>query len=120
MIASEDVGLGDPNALGVAVAAMQGCQLIGRPECDVILTQCATYLARAKKSHEVYNAMNRVKKLINENSEGKNLPAVPIHLRNATSSFERDLGYGGGYSANLKEVKKINYMPEELKNEQFF
>ena len=63
-IASEDVGLGDPKALNIAVAAMQGCQLIGRPECDVILAECVVYLARAKKSHEVYNAMNKVKQLL--------------------------------------------------------
>ena len=85
--------MGDPAALGVAVAAMQACQLIGRPECDVVLSQCATYLARANKSHEVDNAMNRVKHMIKQFNEGEHLPAVPIHLRNATSSFERNLGY---------------------------
>jgi putative ATPase len=58
-MASEDVGLGDPAAMGVAVSAMQGCQLIGKPECNVILAQCAVYLARAPKSHEVYHAMDR-------------------------------------------------------------
>ena len=112
--------MGDPAALGVAVAAMQACQLIGRPECDVVLSQCATYLARANKSHEVYNAMNRVKHMIKQFNEGEHLPAVPIHLRNATSSFERNLGYGAGYSANLNEVKNITYLPEELKDKNFF
>lgn len=52
-IASEDVGLGDNQALSMAVSTMQGCQLIGRPECNVLLAHCAVYLARAKKSHEV-------------------------------------------------------------------
>ncbi len=59
-MASEDVGLGDPSAMSVAVSAMQGCQMIGKPECNVLLAQCAVYLARANKSHEVYHAMNEV------------------------------------------------------------
>ena len=104
-IASEDVGLGDPNALGVAVAAMQGCQLIGRPECDVILAQCTVYLARAQKSHEVYGAMTRVKELIKDST---NIPPVPLHLRSTTTSHD------------LNDVKKFMYMPEELKGKNFF
>ena len=119
-IASEDVGLGDSNALGVAVAAMQGCQLIGRPECDVILAQCTVYLARAQKSHEVYRAMTRVKELIKDCDNSRNIPAVPLHLRNSTSSLERSLGYGSGYSYDLSDVKEILYMPEELKGQHFF
>jgi putative ATPase len=59
-MASEDVGLGDPAAMNLAVSTMQGCQMIGRPECNVLLAQCAVYLARAKKSHEVYHAMDKV------------------------------------------------------------
>ena len=116
--ASEDVGLGDPNALGVAVAAMQGCQLIGRPECDVLLAQCTTYLARAKKSHEVYNAMNKARKLIKDSDDNRGLPPVPLHLRNANSSLDRELGFGAGYVA--QELKNITYMPAELKNENLF
>ena len=116
--ASEDVGLGDPNALGVAVAAMQGCQLIGRPECDIILAQCTTYLARAKKSHEVYNAMNKAKKLIRESEDCKGIPPVPLHLRNATSSLGCNLGFGSEYLA--QDSKDITYMPEEIKDIIFF
>ena len=116
-IASEDVGLGDPKALNMAVAAMQGCQLIGRPECDVILAECVVYLARAKKSHEVYNAMNKVKQLLANASQN---PPVPLHLRNPTSSLERNLGYGAGYTYDLNRVKDIRYMPDELKHERFF
>jgi putative ATPase len=82
-IAAEDVGLGDPQAVTVAISAMQGCQLIGRPECNVILAQCAVYLARAKKSPEVYNAMNEAVKSIQE-CDGS-LPGVPLHLRNASN-----------------------------------
>ena len=99
---------------------MQGCQLIGRPECDVILSQCAVYLARANKSHEVYKAMNSAKQLIADDMEGKGLPPVPLNLRNATSSLGRNLGYGEGYSSNLNHVHKTVYMPDELKEIKFF
>ena len=112
-IASEDVGLGDPSALTLAVSAMQGCQLIGKPECDVLLAQCAVYLARADKSHEVYGAMNAAKQHLYQFGGG-NLPAVPLHLRNATSKLDRERGYGQGYSYNLAEVKNISYLPEEV------
>ena len=97
---------------------MQGCQLIGRPECDVILAQCTTYLARAKKSHEVYNAMNKAKELIKDSNNDKGLPPVPLHLRNANSSLDRELGFGSGYGS--QELESINYMPDELKDENFF
>ena len=58
--ASEDVGLADPTALPPTVAAMQGSQLLGKPECDVLLAQAVVHLARAPKFHEVYHALGRV------------------------------------------------------------
>jgi len=110
-IASEDVGLGDPQALTMAVSAMQGCQLIGRPECDVILAECALYLARAPKSHEVYAAMKAAKDKLYA-YEGGAVPAVPLHLRNPTSKLDRERGYGNGYSYNLEEARHLTYLPE--------
>jgi len=112
-IAAEDVGLGDPQALPMAVAAMQGCQLIGRPECDVILAECAVYLARAKKSHEVYHAWKEAKEHLYK-YEGGNVPPVPLILRNPTSKLDRDRGYRQGYSYDLEEAKKISYLPEGI------
>jgi len=114
--ASEDVGLGDPTALPLAVAAFQGCQLIGKPECDVLLAQATVHLARAKKIPEVYKALNAVYQNIDQGS----LPPVPLHLRNATSKLTEQLGWGKGYSANPAKVQNITYMPEELKNVNFF
>ncbi len=118
-IAAEDVGMGDPGALSVAVSAMQGCQLIGRPECNVILAQCAVHLARAKKNPEVYGAMTEAIQSITE-CEGS-LPGVPLHLRNANSALARNLGYGKGYSYNAAEREKMNikYLPEGV-NADFF
>ena len=116
-ISSEDVGLADPTALTMAVSTMQGCQLIGKPECNILLAECCTYLARAKKSHEVYGAMENV--LAHLDRAQGNLPGVPIHLRNATNSLAKSMGYGKGYSYNLEDVGKIQYLPDEVK-ENFF
>ncbi len=112
------MGLGDPSALPLAVAAMQGCQLLGKPECDVLLAEAAVYLARAKKSHEVYHAMVRAQQSLT--GEQGNLPPVPLHLRNAPTKLAKNLGYGVGYSSNLAEVKSIKYMPEGMEDTNFF
>ncbi|KYN06335.1 PREDICTED: ATPase WRNIP1-like isoform X1 [Cyphomyrmex costatus] len=78
-ISSEDIGLADPDALGVAVHTMHGCQMIGMPECDVLLGQCTVYLAKAPKSRSIYNALRTAEKMILE-CEGPQ-PAVPLHMR---------------------------------------
>ncbi|EZA52323.1 ATPase WRNIP1 [Ooceraea biroi] len=78
-ISSEDIGLADPDALGVAVHTMYGCQMIGMPECDVLLGQCTIYLVKAPKSRSVYNALKAAEKVI---LEQKGLqPVVPAHMR---------------------------------------
>jgi putative ATPase len=115
-IAGEDVGLADPAALNLAVSTMQGCQLIGKPECNVLLAQCAIYLARAPKSHEVMMAMGKVSETL---KSSHSLPPIPIHLRNANSKLDRDAGYGAGYSYNLSKVKSISYMPEGMTEVKF-
>ncbi|XP_071518380.1 uncharacterized protein [Panulirus ornatus] len=116
--AAEDIGLGTPEALTYAVSAMQAVQMLGMPESDVILAQCAVYLARAQHNPEVYLAMTRVSQHI-QNHAGQ-LPPVPLHLRNASSKLMKDLGYGRGYSHAPGDVKNIEYMPEALKNINFF
>lgn len=116
--ASEDIGLADPMALTLAVSAMQGCQLIGMPECDVLLAQCAVYLARAPKSREMDESLARAKQCI-ENHKGP-LPGVPLHLRNAPTKLMKNLGYGRGYNMAHKDVSNLTYMPEGLENVDFF
>ncbi|XP_069469630.1 ATPase WRNIP1 isoform X2 [Ambystoma mexicanum] len=118
--ASEDVGLADPSALPQAVAAFQGCHLIGMPECEVLLAQCVVYLARAPKSIEVYSAYNNVKACL-KNQKGP-LPPVPLHLRNAPTKLMKGLGYGQGYKYNpmFKGPVDQDYLPEELKGMNFF
>ncbi|XP_050458368.1 ATPase WRNIP1-like isoform X2 [Cataglyphis hispanica] len=78
-ISSEDIGLADPDALGVAVDTMYGCQMIGMPECDVLLGQCAVYLAKAPKSRSVYNALKAAENIILKYKDSQ--PAVPLHKR---------------------------------------
>ena len=84
------------------------------------MAECAVYLARAKKSHEVYGAMNACNQMLSEPPKGGVTPGVPLHLRNASSKLGKDLGYGQGYSYDLAKVKSIQYMPDELKDVNFF
>ncbi|XP_029446396.1 ATPase WRNIP1 isoform X1 [Rhinatrema bivittatum] len=118
--ASEDIGLADPLALNQAVAAYQGCHFIGMPECEVLLAQCVTYMARAPKSIEVYRAYSKVKECL-KNHKGP-LPPVPLHLRNAPTKLMKGLGYGRGYKYNPMYSKPVqqDYLPEELKGIKFF
>lgn len=83
-------GNADPNALQLAVSTMQGCTLLGMPECEVLLAQCAIYLARAPKSREADAALAKTKQLI-KNCKGPQ-PSVPMHLRNAPTKLMKDLG----------------------------
>ncbi len=91
--ASEDVGLADPRALELAVAAFQACHLIGMPECSVHLTQAVVYLSLAPKSNALYMAYETAKHdAITQLAE-----PVPLHIRNAPTRLMKDLGYGKGY-----------------------
>lgn len=118
--ASEDVGLADPLALPQAVSAFQACHFIGMPECEVILAQCVIYLARAPKSVDVYMAYNNVKACL-RNHKGP-LPPVPLHLRNAPTKLMKQLGYAKGYKYNpaFSEAVEQEYLPQELKDINFF
>ncbi|XP_060084501.1 ATPase WRNIP1-like, partial [Ylistrum balloti] len=91
-VASEDIGLADPSALTQAVSAYQACQLIGMPECDVILAQATVYLCRAPKSVEIYNAYDKAKTQVKGHHGTQ--PSVPLHLRNAPTKLMKSLGYG--------------------------
>lgn len=118
--ASEDVGLADPSALTQAVSAFQACHFIGMPECEVILAQCAVYLARAPKSVEIYKAYANVKACL-RNHKGP-LPPVPLHLRNAPTRLMKQLGYAKGYKYNPEFSRPVEqeYLPEELQGVDFF
>ena len=91
--ASEDVGMADPQALVVAMAAQQAVHFIGRPEGDLALAQAAVYLAVAPKSNSLHRAYGAARESVARTRND----AVPLHLRNAPTGLMRELGYGAGY-----------------------
>jgi putative ATPase len=91
--ASEDVGMADPQALVVAVAAEQAVHFVGMPEGNLALAQAVTYLAAAPKSNSLYEAYSKVQ----EDVERSRNEPVPLHLRNPVTKLMRGLGYGKGY-----------------------
>ena len=93
ILASEDIGLADPRALGVAVAAQQAVHFVGMPEGKFALAQATLYLATAPKSNTVGRAFGAAEADV---QESRNDP-VPLHLRNAPTKLMRNLGYGEGY-----------------------
>jgi len=93
ILASEDVGNADPHALPLAVAAMQACEFVGLPECQLTLAQSVTYLACAPKSNAATTAIGEA---IQDVREGRLLP-VPVHLRDRHYSGAERLGHGEGY-----------------------
>lgn len=118
-ISSEDIGLADPDALGIAVHTMHGCQMIGMPECDVILTQCVIYLTRAPKSQLVYNALKSVKNIIINHKDPQ--PTVPVHIRDNMGQ-EKHYAIFGCQEGNLlhKEKDVQTYLPFSLQHVDFF
>lgn len=93
ILASEDIGNADPQGLPLAVAAMQACEFVGLPECQLILAQAVTYLACAPKSNAATLAIGEARRDVRE---GRLLP-VPIHLRDRHYSGAERLSHGGGY-----------------------
>ena len=91
--ASEDVGMANPNALTVAVAAAQAVKMIGMPEARIILAHAAVMVATSPKSNASYMAINKAL----QDVETKNTGEVPMHLRNAAVKGMETLGYGVGY-----------------------
>lgn len=115
--ASEDIGLANSRALEQAVAAYQACHFMGMPECNVVLAQAVVYMAKCKKSNDLYVAYMKVARDVKE----KGNLSVPLHIRNAPTSLMKDLGYGKDYkySPDYGYNEKQEYLPEELKNKKY-
>lgn len=115
--ASEDIGLANSRALEQAVAAYQAVMFIGMPECNVILAQAVVYMAKCKKSNDLYRAYGQVAKDVKKYG---NL-AVPLHIRNAPTQLMKDLNYGKDYkySPDFDYREDQDYLPEELKNRKY-
>ncbi len=119
ILAAEDIGLANPNALLLAQACFEAINVIGWPESRIILSETAIYLASSPKSNASYMA---IEKAIETVSEKGDLP-VPLHLRNAPTKLMKDLGYHKDYKyAHTFEGNFVveNYLPEELKGERFY
>ncbi len=117
--ASEDVGMADPQALQIAVAAYQACHFLGVPECDVHLTHAVTYLAMAPKSNSLYLACEACKKEIREGIA----EPVPLQIRNAPTKLMSDLHYGEGYEYAHDTKDKLTTMeclPESMRGKEFY
>ena len=117
--ASEDVGLADPKALEMAVAAYQACHFIGMPECTVHLTQAVVYLSLAPKSNALYTAYESAKKdALSQLSE-----PVPLNIRNAPTKLMKEIGYGKGYQYAHDTEEKLTTMqclPDSLLGTEYY
>lgn len=118
--AAEDVGMANPQALSVAMAAYQGAAAVGMPEARILLAEAAVMVATSPKSNASYMALNRAAELIHTKRCGQ----VPLHLRNAVLPEMREqLSYGKGYKyahdypGNIVEQ---DYLPEEIRTEHFY
>ena len=104
--ASEDVGLADPQALSIALAAKDAVHFLGRPEGDLALAEAAVYLAAAPRSNALYTGYGEA---VGEIRAG-NAPPVPLHLRNAVTGLMREVGYGKGYRYAHDEAEGVSDM----------
>ncbi len=117
--ASEDIGLADPRALEIAVAAYQACHLIGMPECSVHLTQAVVYMSLAPKSNALYTAYESAKK----DALTMLAEPVPLVIRNAPTKLMKELGYGEGYQYAHNAEDKLTYMqclPDRLRGKRYY
>ncbi len=117
--ASEDVGLADPKALEIAVAAYQACHFIGMPECTVHLTQAVVYMAMAPKSNALYMAYESAKR----DASTQLAEPVPLQIRNAPTTLMKQLDYGKGYQYAHDTAEKLTAMsclPESLEGRAYY
>ncbi len=117
--ASEDVGLADPRALEICIAAFEACRLIGMPECSVHLTQAVVYLSLAPKSNALYVAYERAKK----DALTMLAEPVPLVIRNAPTKLMKELDYGKGYQYAHDSADKLTNMqclPDSLLGREYY
>ncbi len=119
ILASEDVGLANPNAVLLANATFDAVMKIGWPESRIILSECAIYLANSPKSNSAYMAINNAMQTVSQTGD---LP-VPLHLRNAPTKLMADLGYHEGYKYAHDyqgNYVKQQYLPDSLEGTHFW
>jgi putative ATPase len=119
ILAAEDVGLANPNALLMAQACFDAVKVIGMPEGRIVMAQCAVYLATSPKSNASYMAIEAAIAQVRRSGD---LP-VPLHLRNAPTKLMKDLGYHKGYKYAhdyQDNFVELNYLPDEISDTAFY
>lgn len=114
ILAAEDIGLANPNALLIANNCFSAVNIIGFPESRIILSEATIYLANSPKSNSAYEAINKAQKLVQETG---NL-SVPLHLRNSPTKLMKELGYGKNYKyshAYPNNFAEQEFLPDEIK-----
>ena len=118
-MAAEDIGLADPRAVGMAMAAVDAFRMVGEPEGDLFLAEVAVYLAITPKSDSVYAALNAARRDVRTGPA----PVVPMHIRNAPTKLMRDLGYAEGYQhAHESEDGFVGMpcLPEGMEDKRYY
>ena len=120
ILASEDIGLANPNAALLAEACFNAVHQIGMPEARIILAETCIYLATSSKSNAAYMAIDEALALVNSTNDA---PPVPLHLRNAPTQLMKDLGYHKGYKyAHEYEGNFVEqeFLPDALRGQKFY
>jgi len=119
ILAAEDVGLANPNALLLAQSTFDAVHKIGPPESRIILSECVIYLATSPKSNSAYEAIDAAIAVVRRTGD----LSVPLHIRNAPTKLMKEIGYGKeykyahAYDGNFVEQ---DFLPEEIKKERFY
>jgi putative ATPase len=119
ILASEDIGNANPNALLLATNCFEAVKIIGYPEARIILSQCVTYLASSAKSNAAYMAINKAQAIVAQTGS----LSVPLHLRNAPTKLMKDLNYGKAYKYSHDFPGNFvaqEFLPEEIKNTKLY
>lgn len=119
ILAAEDVGLANPNALLLAQTTFDAVHKIGMPEARIILSECAIYLATSPKSNSAYSAIDEAIALVRKTGD---LP-VPLHIRNAPTKLMKELGYGKDYKyahSYERNFAEQDFLPKEIKDSKFY
>ncbi|MDO6437191.1 replication-associated recombination protein A [Cyclobacterium sp. 1_MG-2023] len=119
ILASEDIGNANPNALLLATNCFQAVNVIGYPESRIILSQCVTYLASSPKSNASYMAINTAQAMVKQEGD---LP-VPLHLRNAPTKLMKDLNYGKAYKYSHDFENNFafqEFLPDKIKGTKLY
>jgi len=117
--ASEDVGMADPQALVVAMAAQQAVHFIGMPEGNLALAEAVVYLSTAPKSNSLYQAYSRIQEQIKQGPD----ESVPLHLRNPVTPLTKEMGYGEGYKYAHdypEHFVEQQHLPDSLQGSRYY